>query len=400
MRAVVRHVGAEAPSVRTRLSVVVWHKRRQGVGVVAGGCARVRCHPLSPAALAARSVNNKHVLAGTDPAWQVHWSHRSLQAHFGRGTGPIHYSEFYCSGSEPSLEACTVYTANTRDCAHREDAGVVCYGGCEERGCGLLMYRYACMGTARKGIAEQVGLVRGSAADARGTPAAQGGCGWAASTLGQATSPVRCTPVLHNVMRPHTPRSVSVICTAAAGCGGHRFLPEGGQALCPHRQQQCRCCSVHPQNGYIAHLHAAHALLSLRRILLHTYTCVCVSLCFPHRRRRWRRSAHASQRASRPAPRPARRCAMPRVTAPARNLIRLKLYEPRLPSDGAACVWCTHMPVEVATSSMLPLSCPFPLLLTLPCSPHPAGGRLGCCQHTPRPCGGAVGRCLGHRVRR
>ena len=46
-------------------------------------------------------------------------------AQFGQGTGPIHLDDVGCSGSETVLLQCS-YSA-TSNCAHSEDAGVLCH---------------------------------------------------------------------------------------------------------------------------------------------------------------------------------------------------------------------------------------------------------------------------------
>ena len=45
-------------------------------------------------------------------------------AHFGAGTGPIHYGCVACNGSEAKLTDCP--HGGVRYCSHRNDAGVVC----------------------------------------------------------------------------------------------------------------------------------------------------------------------------------------------------------------------------------------------------------------------------------
>ena len=45
-------------------------------------------------------------------------------AHFGAGTGPIHYGNMACNGSESKLTDCP--HGGARYCSHRYDAGVVC----------------------------------------------------------------------------------------------------------------------------------------------------------------------------------------------------------------------------------------------------------------------------------
>ena len=46
-------------------------------------------------------------------------------AHFGQGTGPIHFDDVGCSGSETLLLQCS--HSVTSNCVHSEDAGVRCH---------------------------------------------------------------------------------------------------------------------------------------------------------------------------------------------------------------------------------------------------------------------------------
>ena len=48
------------------------------------------------------------------------------QAIFGQGSGPIHYDEVACNGSETRLANCSHSGIGVGNCAHNEDAGVVC----------------------------------------------------------------------------------------------------------------------------------------------------------------------------------------------------------------------------------------------------------------------------------
>ena len=49
------------------------------------------------------------------------------QAAFGEGSGPIFYYNVDCSGTEASLGDCSLSTTGNHNCAHADDAGVVCY---------------------------------------------------------------------------------------------------------------------------------------------------------------------------------------------------------------------------------------------------------------------------------
>ena len=49
-------------------------------------------------------------------------------ATFGRGSGPIHYDDVACTGSEARLADCPHSGIGSHNCGHSEDAGVVCEG--------------------------------------------------------------------------------------------------------------------------------------------------------------------------------------------------------------------------------------------------------------------------------
>ena len=51
------------------------------------------------------------------------------RAHFGQGTGPIHFSDVGCQGDETAIFNCTYSTSFY--CRHYEDASVIC----QEREC-------------------------------------------------------------------------------------------------------------------------------------------------------------------------------------------------------------------------------------------------------------------------
>ena len=48
------------------------------------------------------------------------------QATFSEGSGPIHYNDVACKGTEARLADCLHRGIGSHNCAHAEDAGVVC----------------------------------------------------------------------------------------------------------------------------------------------------------------------------------------------------------------------------------------------------------------------------------
>ena len=55
------------------------------------------------------------------------------QAFFGAGSGPIHYDDVGCTGSEARLADCSHRGIGVENCAHSEDAGVVCVPSTQSR---------------------------------------------------------------------------------------------------------------------------------------------------------------------------------------------------------------------------------------------------------------------------
>ena len=47
-------------------------------------------------------------------------------AYFGEGSGPIHYDDVTCNGTETHLANCSHLGIGIENCDHSEDAGVVC----------------------------------------------------------------------------------------------------------------------------------------------------------------------------------------------------------------------------------------------------------------------------------
>ena len=55
-----------------------------------------------------------------------------MRARFGQGSDPILLDDVRCTGSESELALCPHSGVGTHDCAHSEDAGVICEGGKRE----------------------------------------------------------------------------------------------------------------------------------------------------------------------------------------------------------------------------------------------------------------------------
>ena len=53
---------------------------------------------------------------------------------FGRVNGPIYIDDTQCVGNESQLLECEASAVGVHNCAHVEDAGVVCRGECERVG--------------------------------------------------------------------------------------------------------------------------------------------------------------------------------------------------------------------------------------------------------------------------
>ena len=50
-------------------------------------------------------------------------------AYFGQGIAPIHLDDLNCTGSESTLSECAHSGVGIHNCAHHEDAGVLCISG-------------------------------------------------------------------------------------------------------------------------------------------------------------------------------------------------------------------------------------------------------------------------------
>jgi len=73
------------------------------------------------------SIQDAHVICrqlGFGHALQA-----TVRANFGQGTGTIWLDNVLCIGSETRIEDCTHNGWGTHNCAHSEDAGVVCSAG-------------------------------------------------------------------------------------------------------------------------------------------------------------------------------------------------------------------------------------------------------------------------------
>ena len=58
--------------------------------------------------------------------WELSFVGAAPVTTFGKGVGPVHFSYFYCSGSENYLLNCTYYTYSS--CYYSYHAGVKCEG--------------------------------------------------------------------------------------------------------------------------------------------------------------------------------------------------------------------------------------------------------------------------------
>ena len=66
------------------------------------------------------------------------------QAFFGQGSGPIHYDDIACTGSEARLADCPHPGIGIENCAHSEDAGVVCNNMQGELHLHLCLFKLCC----------------------------------------------------------------------------------------------------------------------------------------------------------------------------------------------------------------------------------------------------------------
>ena len=68
--------------------------------------------------------------------WELSFVGAAPVTTFGKGVGPVHFSYFYCSGSENYLLNCTYYTYSW--CYYSYHAGVKCEGNSDTQLCGIL----------------------------------------------------------------------------------------------------------------------------------------------------------------------------------------------------------------------------------------------------------------------